>query len=78
MAAGVPLRCFGLNRVGLKRRGFSSEAQLNLKRAYRILFRSGLNTRQALERIEAELESITEIKQLVNFIRESDRGIVKE
>jgi UDP-N-acetylglucosamine acyltransferase len=78
MAAGVPLKCFGLNRVGLKRRGFSPEAQLNLKRAYRILFRSGLNTRQALERIEAELESITEIKQLVTFVRESDRGIVKE
>jgi UDP-N-acetylglucosamine acyltransferase len=77
MVAGVPLRCFGLNVVGLRRRGFSREAQLNLKRAYRILFRSGLNTHQALERIEAELEPITEIKQLVTFVRESTRGIVR-
>lgn len=78
MVAGVPLRCFGLNVIGLRRRGFSREAQLNLKRAYRILFRSGLNTSQALERIEAELDPITEIQQLVTFVKESGRGIVKE
>jgi UDP-N-acetylglucosamine acyltransferase len=75
-AAGNPLRCFGLNSLGLRRRGFGSETELILKRAYRILFRSGLNTRQALETIEAELEPTREIRQLVQFIRESSRGII--
>lgn len=77
-AAGNPLRCFGLNSVGLRRRGFSRETELILKRAYRILFRSGLNTRQALESIEAELEPTPEIRQLIEFIRGSSRGIIGE
>jgi UDP-N-acetylglucosamine acyltransferase len=76
-AAGNPLRCFGLNSLGLRRRGFGSETELILKKAYRILFRSGLNTRQALEMIEAELEPTREIRQLVQFIRESSRGIIR-
>jgi len=78
MAAGNPLRCYGLNTVGLRRRGFSKETELILKRAYRILFRSGLNTRQALERIETELEPIDELRHLVEFIRQSERGIIGE
>ena len=77
-AAGNPLRCFGLNALGLRRRGFPAETELILKRAYRILFRSGLNIGQALDKIEAELESTPEIRQLVQFIRESSRGIIGE
>ncbi len=77
-AAGNPLRCFGLNSLGLRRRGFGKETELILKRAYRILFRSGLNTRQAVEKIEAELEPTLEVRQLVQFIRESSRGIIGE
>ncbi len=75
-AAGNPLRCFGLNTVGLRRRGFPQETELILKKAYRILFRSGLNMRQALERVEAELEPTPEVRQLVSFIRESSRGVI--
>jgi UDP-N-acetylglucosamine acyltransferase len=75
-AAGNPLRAFGLNSIGLRRRGFSSESQLILKKAYRILYRSGLNTKKALAQIEAELDQIVEIRQLVDFVRGSERGII--
>jgi len=76
-AAGDPLKPVGLNTIGLKRRGFSSEVLAVLERAYRLLFRSGLNTSQALERMQEELEPIEEVKTLIHFIEESERGIVK-
>ena len=76
-AAGDPLKPAGLNTIGLKRRGFSPEVLAVLARAYRILFRSGLNTSQALERMREELEPTEEVKALIRFIEESERGIVK-
>lgn len=76
MADGHPLAIHGINRVGLKRRGVSEEAQALLKKAYRILYREGLSTRQALEKIEAELQKTPEIEHLLAFIRGSERGIV--
>ena len=76
-AAGDPLKPAGLNTIGLKRRGFSPEVLAALERAYRILFRSGLNTSQALERMREELEPTEEVKALIRFIEESERGIVK-
>lgn len=75
-AAGNPLRAYGLNAVGLRRRGFPAETELILKKAYRILYRSGLNTKQALARLEAELEQTVELRQLVDFISGSTRGII--
>jgi len=74
-AAGNPLRIAGLNSVGLVRRGFSPEVRLELKRLYRLFFRSGLNTSQALARIEAELSGIPEVKEFVQFVRSSQRGV---
>jgi UDP-N-acetylglucosamine acyltransferase len=71
-----PLRAYGLNHLGLRRRGFSADAELILKRAYRILYRSGLNTKHALDKIESDLEQTTEIRQLVDFVRGSKRGII--
>lgn len=76
-AAGDPLKPVGLNIIGLQRRGFSEETLACLKDAYRILFRSGLNTSQAVERIRAELESCEVIQALLKFIEESERGIIK-
>jgi UDP-N-acetylglucosamine acyltransferase len=75
-AAGNPLRAYGLNSLGLRRRGFPTETELILKKAYRILYRSGLNTKNALARVEAELEQTVEIRQLVDFIRGSRRGLI--
>ncbi len=68
---------YGINTVGLERKGFSAETIRNLKAAYRILFQSGLNTTQAIERIQAELADDEECRYLVTFIRASSRGIIK-
>jgi len=77
MVAGYPLRCMGLNSVGLKRRGFSDETISKLKTAYRFLLSKKLKTREALEKIENEAEMIPEVKRLVEFIRASERGVIK-
>jgi UDP-N-acetylglucosamine acyltransferase len=76
-AAGEPLKPLGLNSIGLRRRGFTPETMNVLKKAYRILFRSDLNTTQALDRIREEVEPIPEIRTLVEFIDSSERGIIK-
>ncbi len=68
---------FGANRVGLERKGYSSEAIEPLQNAFRILTRSGLNTTQALTRIEEELPRTAEVQQLLAFVRGSQRGFVK-
>ena len=77
LASGEPLQFTGLNTVGLKRRNFSSELMLMLKRVYRLIFRSGKNVSQALEAIEAEFEMTPEIRHIVEFIRNSERGIIR-
>lgn len=75
--AGNPMVVAGLNSVGLFRRGFSAASLKSLRLAYRYLYRAGLNTSQALERIEAELGDCAEIVRLLQFVRSSERGIVK-
>ncbi len=75
--AGNPMAIVGLNSVGLFRRGFSTTSLHALRKAYRYLYRAGLNTTQALERIEAELGEVAEVQTLLAFIRSSERGIVK-
>lgn len=74
---GNHARCYGLNTVGLKRRGFAPESIRALSQAFRLLLAAKLNTTQALERIEAEIELKPEVTELLNFIRESKRGVVK-
>jgi len=76
-AAGNPLRACGLNTVGMDRRGIPPEVRLELKRAYRILYRSQLNVAQALDRILRELKPYPEIHEFVEFVRSSERGIVR-
>jgi UDP-N-acetylglucosamine acyltransferase len=77
LVAGYPLKTMGLNRIGLKRRGFSNKTILILEKAFRILFKSGLNTSQAVEKIKTELELIPEVKNILDFIAKSDRGIIR-
>lgn len=77
MADGDPMQVFGPNKVGLVRHGISAEAMKALKQAYKIVFRSDLTTAKALERIEAELPPGPEIRNFVEFIRKSERGIAK-
>ena len=66
----------GINVVGLRRRGFSNETIEKIHDAYRIIYQGGLNNTDALKKIEDEMEMTPEISYIVNFIRESARGII--
>lgn len=70
-------KVFGENRVGLERRGFSTDAIETLHKAFRVLSKSGLNTTQAVERIRSEVASTAELEELLGFIASSERGFVK-
>jgi UDP-N-acetylglucosamine acyltransferase len=74
-AVGNPMRLYGLNSVGLQRRGFSEEVIAELKRAYRLLFRSELNVSQAVEQATQELKQFPEVKELIAFVEASGRGV---
>ncbi len=74
-AVGSPIKLYGLNTVGLQRRGFSDEVIVELKKAYRLFFRSELNVSQALERAAAELKPFDEVKSLISFVETSGRGV---
>jgi len=76
-AADDPLRLIGINDIGLRRRGFSKDARLALRRAHRLLTRSNLNTKQALEAIRTDLGNIPEIESLLAFFESSERGFTK-
>ena len=68
---------YGLNVIGLKRNKFSGEAISALKKAYRILFRSGTPMGEAVAKVEAEVESLPEVRRLLDFIRSSRRGVLR-
>jgi UDP-N-acetylglucosamine acyltransferase len=75
-AVGNPLKLYGLNSVGLRRSGFPENVVRELKRAYRLFFRSDLNLTQAMQRAETELEQYPEVAELVQFVAASERGVV--
>jgi len=77
LAAGDRAELHGLNQVGLKRHDFPANTISHLKKAYRILFRIGLTLNEAIERVSAEVEPIDEVKNLVAFIKSSQRGITR-
>jgi len=77
MANGQRAKLYGLNMVGLKRHNFSNEAISNLKKAYRIIFRSGLTIKKALDQTQAEIKNSPEVDHLINFIESSKRGITR-
>jgi UDP-N-acetylglucosamine acyltransferase len=76
-ATGDRARLHGLNTLGLKRRGFSDETIAALKRAYRIMFKSGLRTAAAIARVRAELADVPEVERFVAFIERSERGVAR-
>ena len=75
-AAGSPMKLYGLNTIGLQRRGFAPETMRELKRAYMLFFQSNLNVSQALERARAELPPLPEVLLLIRFVEESERGVL--
>ena len=72
-----PAQTYGVNNIGLERKGFAKESIEALQRAYRILVRSKLRLEEALARIESELAYAAEVRYLVEFIRESKRGFIR-
>lgn len=70
-------KCYGVNTIGLERQGFSAERVQALKRAFRLLLRSNLNTSQALEKMRSLLGDSEDVQKLIQFIETAERGIVK-
>jgi UDP-N-acetylglucosamine acyltransferase len=77
LTVGNHAKCYGLNKVGVRRRGYSREAIAALHHAFHLLLSSKLNTTQALERIRAEIKDSVEVNELVRFVETSKRGVVK-
>lgn len=77
IADGNPAEIRGVNLVGLERNGFAPESVKNIKEAFRLIYRAKYNTRQAVEAIEKELPPNEEITQILEFIRSSERGIIR-
>jgi UDP-N-acetylglucosamine acyltransferase len=70
-------RCYGVNTLGLERRGFDRQRLETIERAFRLLLRSKLNTSQAVEQIRATLDGPADIRELVEFIESAQRGLHK-
>lgn len=77
VAQGDRAKTMGLNLIGLKRRGFSEEAIRGIKKAYRLVFRSGMRLEDALAKIADEIDTTPELDHFVTFIKESQRGIAR-
>ena len=74
---GNHAKCYGLNRVGAKRRGYPKETIEKLNHAFRLLLSAKMNTTQALEKIREDISGCKEVDLLVDFIENSKRGVVK-
>ena len=74
---GNHAKCYGLNRVGMKRRGYAKDTIEKLHSAFHLLLSAKLNTTQAVEKIKEEITDCKEVDLLVEFIESSKRGVVK-
>jgi len=77
LAVGRPAVPHSINSIGLQRRGFTADQVLNIRRAYRLLYRSGLKLKEAVEELEVAAETQPEIRPFVEFIKQSSRSIVR-
>ena len=77
IADGNPAEIRGVNLIGLERNGFTPESVKSIKEAFRLIYRSKHNTRQAVEAVRKELPPTEEVTQILEFIEESERGIIR-
>ena len=77
IADGNPAEIRGVNLVGLERKNFSPESVKQIKEAFRLVYRSKYNTRQAVEAMRKELPQMEEITEIIEFIEQSERGIIR-
>jgi UDP-N-acetylglucosamine acyltransferase len=77
VAAPRETKCYGVNSIGLERRGFSKERIKAIEQAYRLLLRSKLNTSQAIEKMKETLNGSLDVEELIRFIESAERGLTK-
>jgi len=77
LTVGNHAKCYGLNKVGMRRRGYSRETLDALHHAFHLLLSAKLNTSQAIERIRGEITNVPEVDELLQFVETSQRGVVK-
>ncbi|MGO3295063.1 MAG: acyl-ACP--UDP-N-acetylglucosamine O-acyltransferase, partial [Marinobacter sp.] len=77
MAAGQSAEPHGMNVEGLKRRGFDKEVLMTLRRAYKVIYRQGLTTEQAVEMLEKDYADTPEVGVLIDSLRGAHRGIIR-
>ncbi len=76
LAAGEPLKFAGVNMIGLRRSGFSPAIRKTIKNVYRLIYRSSLNTTQAIEEIKNTIPRSDEVEEIISFVEASERGII--
>ena len=77
LTVGNHAKCYGLNKVGMRRRGYTRATMDALHHGFHLLLSAKLNTTQAIERIRAEIAGVSQVDELVAFIESSERGVVK-
>jgi UDP-N-acetylglucosamine acyltransferase len=77
MASGQSAQPHGMNVEGLKRRGFAKDTLLSLRRAYKVVYRQGLTTEQAIEELERNFADVPEVLPLIDSLKGADRGIIR-
>lgn len=77
ITAPDPMRVVGINRIGLLRAGFSEERRRNIKRAYKILFRSGLTAAEACARLSAGFTGDKDVEAIIAFVKSSTKGLLR-
>jgi UDP-N-acetylglucosamine acyltransferase len=70
-------KAYGVNSIGLERRGFSKDRIQKIQHAFRVLLNSKLNTTQALEKLKAEGDQGEDVAMLIEFVEKSERGVIK-
>jgi UDP-N-acetylglucosamine acyltransferase len=75
--AGYPIKCMGVNAIGLKRRGFTDETINTLKKLFRYLMSKKMTSAQIKEKIESEVPKIPEVIRVLDFIKNSERGVIR-
>jgi UDP-N-acetylglucosamine acyltransferase len=77
LAAGYPVKCMGANAIGLKRRGFTDNTINALKKLFRYLMSKKLTSAQIMEKIESDVPKIPEVLRVLDFVKNSQRGVIK-
>ena len=77
LTVGNHAKCYGLNKVGVRRRGHSRQTIAALHHAFHLLLAAKLNTTQAIERIREEIHDVPEVDELTRFVETSKRGVIK-